>query len=130
MMQSNSDTHPTHFPMSDFEHFVIVVVGQTRLFSETRSPEIVADVASFVEQQIELLPRQLRVAVKIAVKYFTLEPYLFKGKRFSGLSEQAQVKHFKGWESSRFAAKRDFSRFIRSIVLFNYYDHPKVRSII
>ena len=107
---------------------VITAAQETKLFAMTQSDEVTADVAIFIEQQIGLLPKSLRIAVRLAITIFNLEPILFHGRTFTRLSQTARIEHMKRWESSRFAAKRDLIRYIRSLVLFNYYDHPDVRS--
>lgn len=107
---------------------VITAARETRLFATTQTDEVTADVALFIEQQIGLLPKILGIAVRLAIRIFNLEPIMFHGKTFTRLSQTARGEHMKRWESSRFAAKRDLIRYIRSLVLFNYYDHPDVRS--
>ena len=110
------------------QFLVITVIQETKLYESTHSDEIISDVTEFLELQINLLPRTLRIAVRMAFSLFKIEPVVFHGKSFTKLSQQDQTEHMKRWDHSRLAAKRDFVRYVRSLVLFNYYDHPHVRS--
>ncbi len=107
---------------------VVTVLHETKLFASTRTDKVTSDVASQLAEQIGLLPRSLGIAVLLATRVFNLEAIVFHGKTFEHLPQLAQIDHLKRWENSRFAAKRDFTRFFRSLTLFNYYDHAEVRS--
>ena len=107
---------------------VIAAVQETKLFTVAQTDEIVTDVAISLENQISLLPKSLKAAVSIALKLFNLESLITHRKTFRGQSQTARIDHFLRWERSRLAAKRDFIRFIRSMALFNFYDHPDVRT--
>lgn len=100
----------------------------TKLYGSTQSDQVRLEIASFIATHIDLLPTSLTIAINLAMKAFNVESVLYHGKTFARSSQQSQSIHLKRWEKSRFAAKRDFIRFIRSLALFNYYDHPDVRS--
>lgn len=107
---------------------VTTVVQETKLFEVTHSDKVISDVTEFLELQINLLPKVLRIAVRLAFSLFKMEPIIFHGKTFTRLSQADRTKHMKRWDRSRLTAKRDFIRYVRSLVLYNYYDHPHVRS--
>ena len=111
-----------------FDHLVITVMQDIRLFDTTRSDDVVSEVAARLEQQISLLPKSLRTSVSLALKVFNLESIIFDGKTFKGLSPENKGKHLTRWANSRLSSKRDFIRYIRSITLFNYFDHKEIRS--
>ena len=113
---------------SFFELFVDTAARETKLFTTTRSDEVVSEIAGYIELQITLLPKILRFAVKLAIRTFILESIIFHGKTFNAASPSSRLGHMKRWENSRIAARRDFIRYFRSLVLFNYYDHPDIRS--
>jgi len=107
---------------------VVTVVQETKLYEATQSDEVISDVAEYLEIQINLLPRILRFGVRLAFSIFNAESIIFHGKTFTKLSHAARTQQMKRWDRSRITAKRDFIRYVRSLVLYNYYDHPSVRS--
>ena len=125
---SREQAAATEVRPSILQHLIDTSLRDTKLFCSTQSDQVQVEMASFIATHIELLPRSLTIAIKLAIKTFNAESVLYHGKTFARLSKQSQTVHFRRWEKSRFAAKRDFTRFIRSLALFNYYDHPDVRS--
>ena len=118
----------TDAPSQNIRFLVVTVVQQTKLYEATRSDEVISDVTEYLELQINLLPRVFRFGVRVAFSIFNAESIFFHGKTFKKLSQTARTEHMNRWDRSRFTAKRDFIRYVRSLVLYNYYDHPSVRS--
>ena len=118
----------TYAPSPNIRSFVVTVVQETKLYETTQSDEVISDVAEYLEIQINLLPRILRLGVRLAFSIFNVESIIFHRKTFAKLSHAARTQQMKRWTRSRITAKRDFIRYVRSLVLYNYYDHPSVRS--
>jgi hypothetical protein len=129
MNENNLNKNPPQSNQKQlFKLLVIATLNDTKLFACTQTDAVISEVAGHIEDQIKLLPKYLRFGINLAVTVFNLESVIFNGKTFTHLQKPAQIKHLRRWETSRFRTKRDLLRFIRSLALFNYYDHADIRS--
>ena len=111
-----------------YHALVETVIHGSVLSDHATSSAIVGEVANSLQQQIRLVPQPIRLAVRVALISFSCEAILYHRKTFRSLSLEDRKKHLLRWESSRIRGKRDIVRFVRSMSLFNFYDHPDVRA--
>lgn len=113
--------------MTYFQKLVETTISDSVLYEQATSSSTIEEVANSIEQQVQLLPTPLRKAVNFALIVLNYEAIIYHRKTFRRLSLETRKVHLRRWETSQIGARRDLVRFVRSMSLFNFYDHPDIR---
>lgn len=113
--------------MTYFQKLVETTISDSVLYEQATSSSTIEEVANSIEQQVQLLPTPLRKAVNFALIVLNYEAIIYHRKTFRGLSLETRKVYLRRWETSQIGARRDLVRFVRSMSLFNFYDHPDIR---
>lgn len=86
------------------------------------------DVATFIFEQLEKMPRFLRWPVLLATAVFGVSRLLIEGSLFYQRPQERRHTQVDGWRRSPFGPKRDLMKFYTSLVVFAFYSSRKSKT--
>lgn len=93
-----------------------------------RRERVAADVVTFVQGQINVLPNRLRLLFYLGLHGFALVVRLTHLRGFARLAPERQVRVVESWAYGRWSLARKLFRLLRSTVFLAFFDHPALQS--
>lgn len=99
----------------------VVLTNLESCFDDVEQP-LLLEVAAFVEHQIASLPPQMRLAVTLLQQYLMAATTVAARGPLWRADRRTRQELVGGWQTSRLGPVRQYSRLVRSLVLFCAYE--------